>query len=123
MSCLFDSTGVQLLSISQFMEKSEFQKKAVKAAKGRIEVEKEKNRKSETDVIASAVMGEVFDPYVKQERAYICYVCAELLEHPTFKSGLVVVLACFDYSVLFLLPKGASHGLLFPVVPELRDCG
>ena len=46
-----------LLSISQFMEKTEFHTKAMRAAKGRINVEKEKSKKSKTDVIASANMG------------------------------------------------------------------
>ena len=35
-------------------------------------------------------------------------ICVELLEHPTFKSNLVVGLACFDYSVLFTLPRGQT---------------
>ena len=33
------------------------------------------------------------------------YLCKELINHPTLKSVLVVGLACFDYSVLFTLPK------------------
>ena len=36
---------------------------------------------------------------------YVRYVCAELLKHPTFKSDLVVRLACFDYSVLCTLRR------------------
>ena len=50
-------------------------------------------------------MGDMFNPHVNQERAYIRYVCSELLKHPTFKSDSVVGLACFDYSVLFTLPR------------------
>ena len=82
--------------------------KAMRAGKGRIKVEKEKIKKSKTDVIASAVMGVMFNPRVKQRRAYFRYVCSELLRHPTFKSDLVVGLACFDYSVLFTLPRGQA---------------
>ena len=78
------------------------------AAKGRIIVEKEKSKKSKTDVIASAVMGDMFNPHVNQGGLYIRYVCTELLKHPTFKSDLVVGLACFDYSVLFTLPRGQA---------------
>ena len=48
----------------------------------------------------------MFNPYVKQGREYIRYVCAELLRHTTFKSDLVVGLACFDFPVLFTLPRG-----------------
>ena len=77
------------------MAKTEFCTKAMRAPKGRIIVEKEKSEKSKTDVIASAVMGDMFTPHVNQGRVYIRYVCSELLKHPTFKSDLVVGLACF----------------------------
>ena len=90
------------------MEKTEFRTKALRAAKGRINVEREKRKKSKTDVIDSAVMGEMFNPHVNQGRAYIRYVCSELSKHPTFKSDLVVGLACFDYSVPFTLPRGKA---------------
>ena len=39
----FDFTNVQLLSVSQFMEKTEFRTKAMRAAKVRINVERKKN--------------------------------------------------------------------------------
>ena len=96
---------VQLLSVCQFMEKTEFRAKAMRAAKGRINVEKGKNKKVRTDVVAGTVIGEMFNPHVDQGRAYIRYVCKELINHPTFKSDLVVGLACFDYVVLFTMPK------------------
>ena len=32
----------------------------------------------------------------------------ELLKHPSFKSDLVIGLACFDYTVLLKLPKNVS---------------
>ena len=101
----FDFTSVQLLSVSQFMEKTEFRTKAMRAAKGRINVEREKNKKVRTDVVAGRVMGEVFNPHVDQGRTYIRYVCKELINHPTFKSDLVVGLGCFDYAVLFTMPR------------------
>ena len=104
----FDFSDVKLLSVSQFLKKTEFRTKAMRAAKGRIDVENEKNKKSKTDVVASAVMGDMFNPHVNQGRAYIRYVCTELLKHPIFKSDLVVGWACFDYSVLFTLPRGQA---------------
>ena len=106
----FDFTNAQLLSVSQFMEKSEFRTKAMRAAKGRINVEKEKNKKVRTDVVAGTVVGEMLNPHVDQGRAYIRYVCKELISHPTFKSDLVVGLACFDYAVLFTMPKNQAAG-------------
>ena len=104
----FEFMNAQLLSVSQFMEKTEFRTKAMRAAKGRINVEKEKSKKSMTDVIASGVMRDMFNPHVNQGRAYVRYVCTELLKHPTFKSDLVMGMACFDYSVLFTLPRGQA---------------
>ena len=98
------------------MEKTEFRTKAMTAAKGRIIVEKDKSKKSKTDMIASAVMGDMFNPHVNQGMAYIRYVCTELLKHPTFKSDLVGF-ACFDYSVLFTLPRVQAmdcYARLFP---------
>ena len=77
----------------------------MRAAKRQVNVEREKSKKARTDVIAGAVMGEMFNPHVDQGRAYVRYVCKELINHPNFKSDLVVGLACFDYSVLFTLPK------------------
>ena len=80
----------------------------MRVAEGRINVEKEKSKKSKTDVIASAVMGDMFNPHVNQGRAYVRYNCTELLKHPAFKSDLVMGMACFDYSLLFTLPKGQA---------------
>ena len=87
------------------MEKTEFRTKAMRAAKGRIKVEREKNKKARTDVLAGAVIGEKFNPHVHQGRAYIRNVSKELINHPTFKSDLVVGLACFADAVLFTLPN------------------
>ena len=101
----FDSMNVQLLSVSQFMEKTIFRTKAMRAAKGRINVEREKNKNLRTDVVAGTVMGKMFNPHVDQGRAHICYVCKELINHATFKSDLVVGLACFDYAIIFTMPK------------------
>ena len=106
----FDFTKVQLLSVSQFMGKTAFRTKAMRAAKGRIIVEREKNRKVRTDVVAGTVMGEMFNPHVDQGRAYIRYVYKELINHPTFKSNLVVGLACFGYAVLLTMPKDQAAG-------------
>ena len=66
----FDFTNAQLLSVSHFMEKTEFCTKAMRAAKGRITVEREK-KKVRSDVVADTVMGEMLNPHVDQGRAYI----------------------------------------------------
>ena len=41
----FEFIDAQMLSIPQFMEKTEFRTKAVRAAKGRVNVEKKKSKK------------------------------------------------------------------------------
>ena len=64
----FDFTNVDFLSVSQFMEKTEFRTEAMRAAKGRINVEREKNEKVRTDVVAGTVMGEMFNPHIDQGR-------------------------------------------------------
>ena len=104
----FEFVNAHILTVSQFIERTEFRRKAMRAAKGRINVEREKSKKSKTDVIASAVMGDMLNLRVNQERAYVRYMCTELLKHPTFKSDLVVGMACFDYCVLFILPSGQA---------------
>ena len=75
-----------------------------------INVEREKNKKVRTDVLAATVMDEMFNPHVDQGMAYIRYVCHELSNHPTFKSDLVVGLAGFDYAVLFTMSKDQAAG-------------
>ena len=106
----FDFTNAQFLSVSEFMEKSEFRTKALRAAKGRINVERQKNKKTRTDVMAGTVMDEIFYPHVNRGRAYNRYMCKEHINDPTLKSELVVVLACFDYVVLFTMPKDQAAG-------------
>ena len=98
------------LSVSQFVEKTEFRTKAMRAATGQINVEREKNKKARTDVLAGAVMGEIFNLHFDQGRACFWYVFKELINHSAFKSDLVVVLACCDYAVLFTLPKDQAVG-------------
>ena len=94
-----------LLSIPKFMEKTEFRVKALKVAKSKIDVERERGKKSKCDAVAKTVMGESFNPFIDQGTQYIKYVGKEVLRHPTFKSDLVIGLACFDYVVVFKLPK------------------
>ena len=95
----------ELLEIPDFMQKTEFRAKVLKVAKSKIYVERERGKKGKSDVVAKTVMGESFNPFIDQGRQYIKYVAKELMKHPTFKSDLVIGLACFDYAVVFKLPK------------------
>ena len=101
----FDFSVGELLGIPVFMRKTEFRSKVLKVAKSKIDVERERGKKARSDTVAKTVMGESFNPFIDQGRHYIKYVARELVKHPTFKSDLVIGLACFDFGVLFKLPK------------------
>ena len=101
----FDFAVSELLGIPEFMQKTEFRSKVLKVAKSKIDVERERGKKARSDTVAKTVMGESFNPFIDQGRQYIKYVAKDLVKHPTFKSDLVIGLACFDYRVLFKLPK------------------
>ena len=101
----FDFAVGELLGIPEFMQKTEFWAKVLKVARSKIHIEREPGKKGKTDAVAKTVMGEAFNPFIYQGRQYIKYVAKEILRHPTFKSGLVIGLACFDYAVLFKLPR------------------
>ena len=101
----FDFAVSELLGIPEFMQKTEFRSKVLKVAKSKIDVDRGRGKKSMSDTVAKTVMGESFNPFIVQGRQYVKYVAKELVKHPAFKSDLVIGLACFDYGVLFKLPK------------------
>ena len=101
----FDFAISELLSIPEFMQKTEFRAKLLTIARSNIDVERERGKKAKSDAVAKTVMGESFNPFIDQGRQYIKCVAKEIMKHPTCKSDLVIGLACFDYSVLFKLLK------------------
>ena len=101
----FDFAVSELLGIPEFMQKTELRSKVLKVAKSKIDVERERGKKARSDTVAKTVMGESLNLFIDQGRQYIKYVAKELVKHPTFKSDLVIGLTCFDYGVLFKLPK------------------
>ena len=101
----FDFAVGELLGIPEFMQQTEFRAKVLKVARSKIDVERERGKRGKSDAVAKTVMGESFNPFIDQGRQYIKYVAKELMRHPTLKSDLVIGLACFDFSVLFKLPK------------------
>ena len=104
----FDFAVGELLSIPEFMQKTEFWAKAFSVARSKIDVERDRWKKVKSDAVAITVIGESFNPYIDQDRQNIKYVAKELLRFPTFKSDLVIGLASFDYAVLFKLTKDAA---------------
>ena len=104
----FDFAVGELLDIPEFMQKTEFRVKVLEVARSKIDVERDCGKKAKSDAVAKTVMGESFNPFIDQGRQYIKYVAKELLRHPTFKSDLVIGLACCDYAVMFKLPKNVG---------------
>ena len=100
----FDFAVGGLFSIPEFMQKTEFRAKVLKVAGSKIDIERERGKKAKTDTVAKTVMRESFNPFIDQGRQYL----KELLRHLTFKSDLVIGLACFCYALLFKLPKTAA---------------
>ena len=95
----------ELLSVPSFMQKTEFRAKALKVDRTIIEVELERGRKTKSDAVVKAAMGESFNSFIDQGRQNTKYVSKGLLRTSTFKSELVIGLACFDFGVLFESPK------------------
>ena len=86
----FDFAVSELLGIPEYMQKTEFRAKVLKAARSKIDVERERGKKGKSDAVAKTVMGESFNPFTDQGRQNIKYVAKELMRHPTFKSDLVI---------------------------------
>ena len=86
----FDFVVGELLSIPEFMQKTEFRAKVLKVARSKIDVEREHGEKSKSGAVVKTVMRESFNPFIDQGRQYIKYVAKEWLKHPTFKSDLVI---------------------------------
>ena len=101
----FDFVVSELLGIPEFMQKTELRAKVLTVARSKFDVERERGKKGKSDAVAKTVMGESFNRFIDQGRQYIKYVAKDLIKHPTFKSDLVIGLACFDYAVLFKFPK------------------
>ena len=56
-------------------------------------------------MIARSVIGATFNPFIETGRSYLRYFAKELMKHPSFKSDLVMGMASFDYSTLFVLSR------------------
>ena len=102
----YDFIETKFLDVPSIMEKSEFRAKAMRVAKSKIDVEQEESeRQKPYEAVARSVIGATFNPFMETGRSYIRYVATELIKHPSFKSDLVIRMASFDYSTLFILPR------------------
>ena len=66
----FDFSVGELLSIPEFMQKTEFRAKALKVARSKIDVERERGKKAKSDAVEKTVMAESFNPFIDQGRQY-----------------------------------------------------
>ena len=108
----YDFIETKLLDVPSFMEKTEFRAKAMRVAKSRIDVERERSKRQKpSEAVARSVMAATFNSFIETGRTYIRYVAKELIKHPSFKSDLVMGMGSFDYSTLFILPR-----------PQAIDC-
>ena len=88
------------------MGKTEFRAKAMRVAKLKIDVERERSKgQKPAAAVARSVIGATFSPFIETGRSYMRYVAKELFKHPSFKSDLVMGMASSDYSTLFVLPR------------------
>ena len=101
----FDFVVKELLSVPNFMQKTKFRAEALKVAKCTIDQERDRGKKTKADIVAETVMGEAFNPSLTRRGITCRYVTKVLLKHRSFKSDLVVELACFESNVLFRLKK------------------
>ena len=102
----YDFVETKFLDVPSFIEKTEFRAKAMRVAKQKIDVEREKSKQQKpSETVARSVIGATFNPFIDTGRAYIRYVAKELIKHPSFKSDLVMGMTSFDYSTLFVLPR------------------
>ena len=87
------------------MEKTKFRATAVIVARSNFDVERERGKCGKSDAVVKTVTGEALNPFIDLGRRYKKFVAREFLRHAMFKCDLVIGLACFDYAVLFKLPK------------------
>ena len=101
----FDFAAGELLSITDFMQKTEFRAKTLRVARLKIDVERERGKETKSEAVVNTVIAESQKRFYDQGRQYVIYLSENLLRNPIFKSDLVIGLGCFDYGVLFKFPK------------------
>ena len=101
-----DFIETKFLDVPSFMEKIDFREKAMRVAKLKIDVERERSKlQIQSDAVARSVIGATFISVIETGRSYKRYVAKELIKHTSFKSDLVMGMASLDYSTLFVLSQ------------------
>ena len=60
----FDFDVGELFSIPDFRQKTEFRAKALKVARVKFDVERERGKKAKSDAVEKTVLGESFNPFI-----------------------------------------------------------
>ena len=81
----FDFDMTDFLSLPDSMQKTKFRTKALKVAKYKIDMQRDRGKKTKADVVVRTVLGETFNPFMDQDRQYFRYVSKEPLKYPRFK--------------------------------------
>ena len=91
------------------VEDCEFRAKAMRVAESKLNVEWERSKRQKpSEAVARYVIGAAFNPFIETGRSYVRYVAKELIKLPSFKSDLVMGMASFDYSTLFVLTRSQA---------------
>ena len=94
----YDFIETKFLDVPSSMEKTEFRAKALRVAKAKYDVERERSKRQKpSEAVARSVIGATFNPFIETGRSYLRYVAKELIKHPSFNSDLVMGMASFDY--------------------------
>ena len=106
----YDFIETKFLDVPSFMEKTDFRAKTMRVTMSKIDVERERSKRQRpSEAVARSVIGATFNPYIETGRSHIRYVAKELIKHPSFKSDLVLRMASFDYSTLFVLARSQAN--------------
>ena len=99
----FASTN--FLDVPSFLEKTELRARSMPVSKLKVDAVREKiKRHGSSEICALSLIGATVNRFLDSGRIYIRYVPKELFKHPSFKWDLVMGMAWFDYSTLFVLP-------------------
>ena len=102
----YDFTSTNFIDVPFLMEKTECCSKTTRSAISNTDVERKKSKRQKpSEVVANFVIRATFYLFIDTGLTYIRYVAEKLIRHPSFKSDLVMGMACFDYSTILLLPR------------------
>ena len=95
----------ELLSIPEFMQRTELWAKALKVAKCRVDVERERGKKAKSDVVARNVTGGLLNPFLTRGDNILVSLQKSCWSIPVSSRTLLSAGPVLIDGVLFVLPK------------------